>query len=327
MAILRQFLVMLENVLATDGVEVVHRRVERDGCGDVRRARLELVRNGVPGAVVVVHGGDHLAPALIRRRGFEDFLAPVEHAAARGPAHLVAAEREEIAPHRLHVHHQMPRALRPVHQRGDAKLPRPGAEFGHGVDGPESIRDMHHREQFHVAREELVEAREVESVVIGADGQEAQLRPRARRQQMPRHDVAVMLHLGEQDHIARLDELAAPRLRHEVDALRGAACEHNLVRVLGIDELRHPRARRLEGVGRTVAQLVDAAVDVRIVPLVIAHQRLNHRPRLLRRGGVVQVNERMPVDALVEDGKVAAQRGPVWSRGRHKPLMNTKRHE
>jgi hypothetical protein len=52
-------------------------------------------------------------------------------------------------------------------------------------------------------------------------------------------------------------------------------------------------------------------MDVGVVVLVIMHQRVNHRARFLRRGGVVEINQRLAVDLLVEDGKILSQRSPV----------------
>ena len=62
-----------------------------------------------------------------------------------------------------------------------------------------------------------------------------------------------------------------------------------------------------------IAQFVDAAVDVGVVVFVIMHQRVNHRARFLRRRGVVEINQRLAVDLLVEDGEILSQRGPVNS--------------
>ena len=45
----------------------------------------------------------------------------------------------------------------------------------------------------------MVESVEVEQFLIANDGQINQFGPRAFRQQLRRHDVAVVLHLGEQD--------------------------------------------------------------------------------------------------------------------------------
>ena len=65
----------------------------------------------------------------------------------------------------------------------------------------------------------------------------------------------MVLHLREQDRVARFDVLRAPGLRHEVDALGGAARENDLVRAAGVDELGGARPRRLEG---GVARLLNS---------------------------------------------------------------------
>src|ERR1035437_4477294 len=43
-SVVREFLVMLPNVFATDGVEIIYRAVQTDWAGDVRRASLETMR-------------------------------------------------------------------------------------------------------------------------------------------------------------------------------------------------------------------------------------------------------------------------------------------
>ena len=275
------------------------------------------MRECVPGALEVIHRGNHLAAAVPRRRVLQNFLATVERANARGPANLVAAERVEVAADGLHVHGQVARALRAVHERRDAKLPRAGAEVGHGVERAEGVRDVDHREELHLGREQGIQLAQVEQAFVASDGDVAELRAGALGEHLPRHDVAVVLHLGEQDDVAGLDELPAPRVGDEVDAFGGAACEDDFLRAAGVEELPRPLPRRLEGIRRAVAQLVDATVHIRIVSLVVAHEGVNDRARLLRRRGVVKIHERMPMDLLVEDGEVGAERGPVRSRRRH----------
>src|SRR5262249_2609389 len=96
-----------------------------------------------------------------------------------------------------------------------------------------------------------------------------QLRSGTFGQQLPRDDVAVMFHLREQNLVPALDILGAPRLRDEIDALGRAAGEDDLVRAGGVDELRPARARRLAGRGGAIAQLMNAAMHVRVIVLVI----------------------------------------------------------
>src|SRR5690606_22832594 len=55
--------------------------------------------------------------------------------------------------------------------------------------------------------------------------------------------------------------------------------------------------------------------DVGVVLAVVAIQRLDHRARLLRGGGVVEVGERLPVHDAGEHGEVGADAIHVERRG------------
>ena len=105
-------------------------------------------------------------------------------------------------------------------------------------------------EQFHLRREQLRKLIERERAIL-AHRHEAQSRADSFRQELPRHEVAVMLHLGEQNHVACAEKFLAPRLRHEVDALGRPAGEDDFVRARRAEivgdalsrTLRRPRSR------------------------------------------------------------------------------------
>ena len=56
-------------------------------------------------------------------------------------------------------------------------------------------------------------------------------------QQLPRHEIAVVFHFGEQNHVAVAQEFCAPRLRDHIDAFSRAAGENDLVRSSCTDEI------------------------------------------------------------------------------------------
>src|SRR5262249_49645826 len=64
--------------------------------------------------------------------------------------------------------------------------------------------------------------------------------------------------------------------------------------------------RSLVGLGRPLAQEVNSPMHVGVVRAVVGAQRIDHRLRLLGRGGVVEIDERMAVDVLVQGRKVLA---------------------
>src|SRR5579859_4193856 len=134
-----------------------------------------------------------------------------------------------------------------------------------------------------------------------------------------------MLHLRQENDVAGLQIFRAPGAGHEVDALGGAAGEDDFLRAFGVDEFGGARPRVLKRGRGAIAQFVDAAVDVGVVAFVIMDQRVNHHARLLRRGGVIEINQRLAVDLLVKDGKIPAERGPVWRfNGSHRGNLTTK---
>jgi hypothetical protein len=107
--------------------------------------------------------------------------------------------------------------------------------------------------------------------------------------ELPGDDVAVMLELREQHPVAGLQIVPSPALRDQVDPLGGAADEDDLLRHDGVDEARDAAARRLERHRHLGRALVDAAMHGRIGLGISAGDRVDHRLRLLRRGGAVEI--------------------------------------
>ena len=115
------------------------------------------------------------------------------------------------------------------------------------------------------------------SVPSSRTGTKRSRAPVRSRQQLPRHEVAVMLHFGEQDHVARAKKFSAPRLRDEIDALGRAAGEDDLVGARRADVVRDALPRVFVSFRRARAQLVQAAMHIGVVVLVVIPQRIEHR--------------------------------------------------
>ena len=119
--------------------------------------------------------------------------------------------------------------------------------------------------------------------------------------ELPRDDVAVMLELAEQHAIAAV---ARGALGDEVDRLGRAAREDGFVR-RAADQFARRAARRLEALGHRRRALVDPAVDGRIVAAIGIGDGVDHRLRLLRgRGGIeiMPAGDRRELVAHVERG-------------------------
>src|SRR3546814_5101718 len=68
-----------------------------------------------------------------------------------------------------------------------------------------------------------------------------QVNPGSIAQELPGHDVGVLLHLGDHHLVARL-QLAAIAVGYEVDGLGDVAGEHDLRVGAGVERARHSRA-------------------------------------------------------------------------------------
>ncbi len=131
-----------------------------------------------------------------------------------------------------------------------------------------------------------------------------------------------MLQMGDDNLVTRLQMLAAPRVRHQVDRLGGAANEHDVVRTRRTDELGNGVACLLVGVGGSGRQLVRGAVDVGVLVRVELDQPVDHHLRLLRGGCVVEPDQRLAVDDFFEDREV----GPYRIDVEHLVLVGQLRH-
>ena len=123
-------------------------------------------------------------------------------------------------------------------------------------------------------------------------------------QEMPRHDVGMVLHDREHDLVAGLDALAPERIGDEIDRLRRIAGEDDLFLAPGIEKGRDFLARALVSFGRLVGQIMQAAMHVGVLRRVGLVEPIEHGARLLRRSGVVEIDERLAIDLHRQDRKI-----------------------
>ncbi len=144
-----------------------------------------------------------------------------------------------------------------------------------------------------------------QQLALVVDGRHAQHRAFLFGQKLPRHNVRMVLQRRDDNFSAPLHVPAAPGLRDQVDAFGSAANEDDLARVLRVDEALHFGPAVLIALGRALAQLVYAAMDVRVVGGIQVADSVDHLQGLLRAGGVIEIHQRIAVDPLAQDGEVA----------------------
>ena len=111
---------------------------------------------------------------------------------------------------------------------------------------------------------------------------------------------------GQDDLIACLDVRQAVAVSDEVQRLRRVLREDDLLRQARVDEGARRGARVLVDVRRLDGERVRAPMRVRVAAAIVAADRLNDLVRLLRRRTVVEVDERLVVHLVREQGKILA---------------------
>ena len=226
-----------------DRLDVVDGHAERDRPGNVRRPRLELVRQHVPGGLLEGHGADHVAAAEKRRHRVEKRFLAVEDAHPRRAVELVPGRRVEVAVERLDVDRHVIRRLRPVEEHRHAALVRDADDLLHRVDGAQGVRHVRDGHELGPLADQRLELVEHQLAAI-VDRRDAQPRPALLAQQLPRHDVRVVLHRRDEHFVSGADVRPPEGMRDEVDALGRVAGEDDLAFVRRVEETRRSCAGR-----------------------------------------------------------------------------------
>ncbi len=109
------------------------------------------------------------------------------------------------------------------------------------------------------------------------DGHELQVRVLLLDEQLPGHQVGVVLQLREHDRVRLPDVAATPGVGDEVDGLGRVAHEHDLGRRRRVDEPGRDAACRLVGRRGLLGGGVDAPVDVGREARVVRLEGVQHR--------------------------------------------------
>ncbi|QTK78267.1 hypothetical protein AT6N2_C0356 [Agrobacterium tumefaciens] len=305
---------------AAEIVHVIERVTEADRLHDGRRPRFETMRRLVIGDIVFGNVEDHLAAALERLHLAQPVRLAVEHADARGTIKLVAGHHIPVAIDIAHIHRHVNRALRAINKHRNAALMRDAAYFLDRNDGAERIRHMGDGNELGAFRQALFESLDMKRAVI-IDGHPNELGALPFADEMPRHDVGVVLHDRDDDLVALADLGHAVAIGNRIDRLGRGFGEDDLVHRTGVQEPAHFFARRFIGVGCGIGEEMQAAMHVCVLICISMRNGVDHHLRLLSGRAVVEIDQRLAIDLARQDREILAHGFDVI-RGRHCGLVH-----
>mmetsp|Transcript_19749 Transcript_19749/g.58581 ORF Transcript_19749/g.58581 Transcript_19749/m.58581 type:complete len:265 (+) Transcript_19749:1240-2034(+) len=191
----------------------------------------------------------------------------------------------------------------------------------HKVGVEHRTQHIGHVHQAHQARarpKQLFEVLHVKLLLVWRQPHMPQNRACALRQQLPRHQVAVVLGNGQDYLIALPQVFIAPCVGHQVNRLASIARPHHLAAAAGIHKLGHLVPRLLVRCCRPRAEVVHASVHIGVARMVVIIHGRQHHLGLLARCSVVKVDQRLAIDLLIQDAEFGPQgssKGP--GRRRH----------
>ena len=186
----------------------------------------------------------------------------------------------------------MRNGLGAVHHQGGTYLAGAPGDCRDVVDDAEDVRHMDHGDDAGALVDLGREVVLVDAVHGHVHGLE--LRPGAGAGDLPRDDVRVVLHAGDDNIVATSEHRGRIGRSHQIDRLGGALGPYHLVRRLGVNAAGHGLARGLECLGGDAAQSVGGAMDIGIGAAIVLGDGIEYRLRLLSGGGVVEIDEVCP---------------------------------
>ena len=290
------------DVLIAHGVDqVVEGRAGGENAGGVLRAGLELLGDGRPDGVLLGDRIDHLAAGEHGRHGVEQVHLAPQHADAHGAHGLVCAKGKEVGAQVGHVNRHVRQRLCAVDDQVATVLVHELAEVLDRVLDAQHVGDLAHGQNLglgaHLGKNflggELTGLGGVEVDELGT-GLAADL--------LPRNQVGVMLHDGDDDLVAGLQHRGRKALGDQVERLTGVAGEDDLVGLGGADEVGDLLADLGDGVGGLDGQRVQAAQRVGVHALVEVALGVEYAGGALRGSGAIEEGD---LGVLLEQRELA----------------------
>ncbi len=124
----------------------------------------------------------------------------------------------------------------------------------------------------------------------------------------------MVLHHREHDLVAGFDLRSKEARRDKIDRLGAALGEDDLLGGACVQEALNRRTRVLVALRRQRRQIMHAAMHIGIFVAGEFAHGVQHGARLLRRGGIVEIDQRPAIDFATEDFEIAARGMDVEGR-------------
>ena len=220
-----------------------------------------------------------------------------------GPVQLVPRGDIEVAVERLHIDSKVIGGLGAVDEDRRPVRVRQFHDSTDRVDRPQRIREMNDRHQLGPRPDQPFQLVPRQLTVVG-DRRYPEDGPGLLAEHLPRDDVRMMFHAGDDDLVTRSHLRAAERLGHQVDAFRGVAGEDHLTRLARVEKPLNRPSHGLVSLGGRLGEIVHAPVDVGVRLRVVPGQGIEHGPGFLSGRRVVEIDERLSAHIPLQDREV-----------------------
>ena len=204
---------------------------------------------GPGSAFTQADGGDHRTAPFPRRHLLQQGFFDIKNANSGRAIQFMPGEHVKIAIQRLNIHRMMHHRLSAIHQHFCAMLMRKCDHLRQRIFCPKHVGDMSNCQQTSFLIKQRRQRLQLQSTV-GVERDHTQLCANACTKHLPGDNVSVVLHLTDDDVIARSHIAVAPAIGDQIDPFRRAADEHQLFRRTGINKQRCPLAHVLHFLGR-----------------------------------------------------------------------------
>src|SRR6476660_4925919 len=149
----------------------------------------------------------------------------------------------------------MHRALRAIDEHRNAARMRELHDLFHRHYSAQRVRHLRNRDELGARTEQFLELVD-EEIALLVDRRPLDHRTLTLAQEMPGHDIGVMLHNREDDLIASLDLLAPEGIGNQIDRLGSVARENNFFLALSIYKPAHSLSGGFVSLSRLVGEIV-----------------------------------------------------------------------